>query len=123
MLAPGYAAAIAFGAVALSSVVVSAATSQSSATGRTVFVIAEATDGDDPPPSGGTVTIRYTQSKPDSGALDENGRFAPSGLPLKTEVCLDPPAGWRFAGTETRDRQCQPVTDPAADVVFRLERS
>ncbi|WP_018500622.1 hypothetical protein [Parafrankia discariae] len=88
-----------------------------------VRVVAERADGDDPPPSGGTVTIRHGRSEPRSDALDSNGRFMPSELPLNAVVCLDPPAGWRFADTETRDQQCQAVTNPAADVLFRLEES
>lgn len=88
-----------------------------------VQVVAERTGGDGSFPNGSKVTISYARHKLDSGALDLNGRFAPSELPLNAVVCLDPPAGWRFADTVTRDQQCQSVTNPAADVVFRLEES
>ncbi|WP_241834697.1 hypothetical protein [Pseudofrankia asymbiotica] len=88
-----------------------------------VQVVAETTDDDHPLPSGGKVTIRLGRQALKGGALDQTGRLTPSELPLNAEVCLDPPAGWRLAGTETDGQQCRAVTNPAADVLFRLEAS
>ncbi|CAI7974316.1 conserved exported hypothetical protein [Frankia sp. Hr75.2] len=87
-----------------------------------VRVVADRTDGDDPLPNDSKVTISYAQRELPGGALDPNGQFTPSELPLNAVVCLDPPTGWRFADTKARDQQCQPVTNPAADVLFRLEK-
>ncbi|MDT3446176.1 MULTISPECIES: hypothetical protein [unclassified Pseudofrankia] len=92
-----------------------------------VQVIAQRTGGGDQVPSGGKVTIRYAEGTPKSGVLDETGRFTPSELPLNAEVCLDLPTGWQFvdskADAEKDGQQCQAVTNPAADVLFRVEAS
>ncbi|ABW16036.1 hypothetical protein Franean1_6702 [Parafrankia sp. EAN1pec] len=88
-----------------------------------VQVVAKWTGEDGSFPTDSQVTISYAQRDLASKALDLNGRFTPSELPLNAVVCLDPPTGWWFADTKTRSQQCQSVTNPAADVLFRLEKS
>ncbi|WP_131745826.1 hypothetical protein [Frankia sp. Cppng1_Ct_nod] len=88
-----------------------------------VQVVAETTNKPDRIPNDSTVTVRYAERVLQSGVLGLTGRFTPSELPLNAEVCLGLPTGWRFADSETTGQQCQPVTNPAADVRFRLEAS
>ncbi len=88
-----------------------------------VQVVAETTDKGVQVPSSSTVTIRDAERVLQRYELDKTGRFTPSKLPLNATVCLDLPTGWRFADSKTTGQQCQSVTNPAADVRFRLEKS
>lgn len=109
VVAPVYAAAIAFGAVALASLFVPAT--------PTVTVT-----GDDLPATL-TVRIEGTAAGVDVALSEDNGWSAavPTGA---QRLCLDPPLGWVVTGPRTTAGQgCVDLPDALRDVEFTLVRS
>jgi hypothetical protein len=103
-LASMYGAVIAFGAVALASLVVD----------PQVLVTVTASPITDYP----TVQIHDGEEVLVAVApLDRNGSWSELVTPGNGQVCLTPPPGWAVAGAT-----CQSVTDPADGIRFHLER-
>ncbi|OLT18156.1 hypothetical protein BJF78_11910 [Pseudonocardia sp. CNS-139] len=75
-------------------------------------------DGDAVPATA-TVTVRDSAGGREIHTLGATGRLTPAAWSPSSEVCVELPAGWRFAGSDARE--CRAVTNPAADLLFDVE--
>ncbi|MBL7488145.1 hypothetical protein I6A60_34135 [Frankia sp. AgB1.9] len=87
-----------------------------------VQVVVESEDGK-VIPNAGKIVIKQTGGASSSADVGPTGRYWPQTLPMGAKVCLNPSPGWKPARSVTAGQDCQTVTKPAEDVLFRLVRS